>query len=305
MKSPKKSPTLAIMISFCIIALFASGVFYYSNGRVSDSESKTKPKAIFSTLVDNEREKETIMQELKDLKKTYDAIIIQNKTISLQLIQERDKVMVLMTDLEASKGLKISLDKYKGQLKSLQNKLQFISVENSKLKEQNVSIKKQNGLMKEERYMTEEILKESQKNSENLKKDLLTTVEKLSKVDVSGTTIIAYKLKSSGELIITDKAIKVDGINVSFVVGKNEVAKSGTKIYYIQVVDNENKVLGDSDGTHQYKSLTYSFTTNVNYDRKLIHVSENLLGKKFNKGTYYVNIYDKEELVDESSFILK
>lgn len=296
------------MILFCVIALLSSGVFYYSNGMSNESKPETvsKSKLAKPVLSQNELEKKMILEELKDLKKTYDEIIFENKTLSLELIQERDKVINLMSDLLASHDSKISLDNYKSQLKTLQDKLAMVSVENVKLKEQNISIKKQNANIKEQRDIAEVVLNESQKKNEGLKRDLVSTVEKFSKLEVNNTSAISYRLKSSGELVITDKASKVEGINISFVIAKNEIAKATDKTYYIQVMSSENTVLGDSNmRTHQYKSLQYSMETTVRYDNKLVRVSENLMGKNFAKGTYYVNIYDGEELVDESSFILK
>ncbi|REG90813.1 hypothetical protein C8P67_11825 [Flavobacterium aquicola] len=296
------------MISFCAIALLSSGVLYYSIGMENESETEpvSKSKKIKRVLTENEREKNMILQELKDLKKTYDEIILENKTMSFELIQERDKVIKLMTDLVASKGDQIAIDKYRDQVKSLQEKLAMVTVENVELKEQNVSIKRQNANIKEQRDITEVVLNESQKKNEGLKRDLQNTVEKFSKLEVSGTSIVTYRLKSSGDLIVTDKANKVGGINISFVIAKNEIAKPIDKTYYIQVMNSENLILGDDDmRTHQYKSLTYSMASNVRYENKMVRVSENIMGKNFAKGTYYVNIYDGENLVDESSFVLK
>lgn len=52
-------------------------------------------------------------------------------------------------------------------------------------------------------------------------------------------------------------------------------------------------------------TLTYSFVVNVKYENKTVQVSEDLRGKDFAKGTYYVNVFDKSELVSKTSFILK
>ena len=53
------------------------------------------------------------------------------------------------------------------------------------------------------------------------------------------------------------------------------------------------------------QSLTYSFTTTVKYENKTVEVSQDLPGKNFEKGTYFVNVFDKTELVSKSSFTLK
>jgi hypothetical protein len=47
----------------------------------------------------------------------------------------------------------------------------------------------------------------------------------------------------------------------------------------------------------------YSFISNINYENKTIDVTENL-GKDFSKGTYYVNIFEKNQLF-QKSFTLK
>jgi len=300
LKNQKKIPALTvIMVSFCFLALLSSGILYYSSGMTNISE------AVKPALENNEIEKESILEELNDLRKNYDEIILENKTMSVELNQEREKVIELMSDLAVLHG-KYDLAEYQNQVKVLQDKLKKVILENEKLKEQNVSITEQNKIIKEKSEIAEVALKESQKQSEGLKRDLANTVEKSSKLAVSGTIVIAYKLKTSGELVITEKANKVDGINISFVIAKNEMAKPVDKVYYVQVINSENTVLGDvNEGVHQYKSLTYSLAMKVSYENKMIHVSENFLGNKFVKGTYYVNIYDKEELVDESSFALK
>lgn len=51
-------------------------------------------------------------------------------------------------------------------------------------------------------------------------------------------------------------------------------------------------------------TLTYSFITNAAYENKTIKVSEDLKGDDFEKGTYYVNLFDKDKLVGSSSFTL-
>ena len=311
-KTQKRTTTLrVILVLFCAVALLSSGIFYYTNGMENKMETvkfkpvskKDNPKKTAKTVA---AEKESVMSELGGMKNTYDEIIIENKIISLELIQERDKVIKLMADLMALKGREFSVEKYRKQVQILQDRLKSLTIENVKLKEENVTIKKQNGVIKEQINITKVVLNESQKNNEGLKRDLANTVEKSSKLSVSGATVIAYKLRTSGELVITDKASKVDGINISFEIAKNEMAKPIDKVYYVQVMDSQNTVLGEiNEGTHQYKSLTYSLAINARYEKRALRVSENLLGNKFSKGTYYVSIYDKEELVDEATFMLK
>ncbi|MGK4568305.1 hypothetical protein [Flavobacterium sp. 3HN19-14] len=118
----------------------------------------------------------------------------------------------------------------------------------------------------------------------------------------------AYKERSSGKLIQSDKASRVDKLKVCFSLAENSVASSGSKTYYVQVIDSKNNVLGDKK-TENFgdMTLTYSFTANVNYENKTVDVCEFLdgKGKDFEKGTYFVNIFDKGELVSKTSFSLR
>jgi hypothetical protein len=297
-KQAKFSNLKVIVISFCILILLSIGVFYYSNGMGDESTKNSKAELIEPKLKENELEKKMILEDLKDLKETYDQIIIDNKNMSLDLIQERVKVIKLLADLSMSQSSRTDLKDFKNKADSLRVNLNKLAIENKILKFENKEITKQ-------RDSAKVGLKVSQKKNEVLKRDLVNTVEKFSRLDVSSTTVITFKLKSSGELTVTDKANKVEGFNISFVIAKNEVAKPTDKTYYIQVMNNDNIVLGDDNmRTHQYKSLTYSIASNVKYENKMIRVSENLMGKNFAKGIYYVNIFDGEELVDESSFTL-
>ena len=116
----------------------------------------------------------------------------------------------------------------------------------------------------------------------------------------------AYKQRSSGKQVATERAGRADVLKVSFTIAENSIAKTGDKTYYVQVIDSKNNVLGDKLTTSfDDKSLTYSFTTNVKYENKSVEVSQDLPGKVFAKGTYFVNVFDKAELVSKSSFTLK
>jgi hypothetical protein len=135
---------------------------------------------------------------------------------------------------------------------------------------------------------------------------LAKTIEVGSKLSVLNLKTGAYKLKSSGKQIETDKASRADMLKISFSIAENRIAKSGDKTYYVQVIDSRNNVLGDKKTTaFGDQSLTYSFPTTVNYENKTVQVSENLPGKDFEKGTYFVNVFDENELVAKASFVLR
>jgi cell division protein FtsB len=294
MENQKSNSSLKAVIAVLAVLLVGSLVYIFkmsSDVEIVQTELKT-------TMT----EKESVMKDLQELKATYDAAIAENTTMSEELIQERDKVVKLMDDLNKSKGDVASMSKYKAQFLALQSNMKTLMAENEGLKKQNVTLTTQ-------RDSTVVVLGESKKYNEVLvgqNQELSKTVEKGSKLTVLNTKTSAYKLRSSGKQIETDKASRADILKVSFTIAENQIAKSGDKTYFVQVIDSKSNVLGDKK-TESFgeKSLTYSFATTVKYENKTVNVSQDLPGKDFAKGTYFINVFDKDELVSKTSFTLK
>jgi uncharacterized protein (DUF3084 family) len=294
MENQKSSSSLKAVVAVLAVLLVGSLVYIFK--MTSDTEVvKTELK---STLT----EKETVMKDLQELKSTYDAAIAENTSMSDELTQERDKVVNLMNDLSKSKGDVASLAKYKTQSIALQSKMKVLMAENEGLKKQNTTLTTQ-------RDSAVVVIGEAKKSNEALagqNEELSKVVEKAAKLTVLNTRGSAYKLKSSGKEVATDKASRADVLKISFTIAENQVAQSGAKTYYVQVIDSKNNVLGDKKTeTFGENTLTYSFVSNVNYENKTVDVTENLRGKDFPKGTYFVNIFDKDQLVSKTSFVLK
>ena len=292
MENPKNNnSSLKAVIAVLAVLLIGSLVYIFKLS--SDTE------VVKTELTTTMTEKESVMKDLQELKATYDAAIAENTSMSDELIQERDKVVALMDDLNKSKG---DVSKYRSQVQAMQGKMKTLVAENDELK-------KQNGVLTVQRDSTIVVLGESKKYNEVLvgqNEELAKTVEKGSKLSVLNTKTIAYKVKGSGKQVETDKASRADVLKVSFTIAENSIAKSGDKTYYVQVIDSKNNVLGDKKTeTFGDNTLTYSFKTTVKYENKTVQVSEDLLGKNFEKGTYFINVFDNNELVSKTSFSLR
>ena len=279
-----------------VLAILLIGSLIYIFKLTSDA------KTLQTTVTTVKSEKESVLKDLEDLKTNYDAAIAENTIMSDELIAERDKVVKLMADLKASKGDNASLQKYKTQYKAMEQKMQNLMQEVAVLK-------KQNQTLTTNLDSTTVELEDNKKYNQVLvgqNEQLAKTVELGSKLSITNLKTASYKVRSSGKQIATDKASRTDMLQINFTIAENKIAKSGDKTYYVQVIDSKNNVLGDK-ATISFgeTSLTYSFTTTVKYENKTVEVSEQLPGKDFAKGTYFVNVFDKGELVSKSSFSLR
>jgi myosin heavy subunit len=294
MENQKSNSSLKAII--LVLSLLLLGSLFYIFKLTTDT------KTLQTEVTSTKTEKENVLKDLQELKATYDAAIAENTSMSDELIAEREKVVGLMAQLEKSKGDASSMAKYKQQFLALQTKM------NSLMQEVDV-LKKENTKLTTNLDSTKVVLTDSKNYNQVLvgqNEELSKTVEKGSKLSVLNLKTGSYKLKSSGKQIETDKASRVDILKISFTIAENSIAKSGDKTYYVQVIDSKSNVLGDKATTSfGDKSLTYSFTTTVKYENKTVQVSQDLPGKGFEKGTYFVNVFDKAELVSKSSFTLK
>ncbi|MES2409813.1 MAG: hypothetical protein V4535_00060 [Bacteroidota bacterium] len=279
-----------------ILAVLLIGSLIYIFKLTSDA------KSLQTTVTTVKSEKESVLKDLTDLKTTYDAAIAENTSMSDELIVERDRVSKLIAELKASKGDNASLQKYRTQYKQLEQKMQNMMQEVEVLKTQNQTLTTNLD-------STKVVLEDNKKYNQVLvgqNEELAKTVELGSKLSVTNLKTASYKLRSSGKEVATDKASRTDMLKISFNIAENKIAKSGDKTYYVQVIDSKNNVLGDK-ATVSFgdQTLTYSFATTVKYENKSVNVSEVLPGKDFAKGTYFVNVFDKGELISKSSFSLK
>jgi hypothetical protein len=294
MENQQSNSSLKAIIA--VLAVLVVGSLVYVFKLTSDT------KVVQTELVKTVSEKEDVLKDLQELKTTYDAAILENTSMSEELIKEREKVVNLIEEVKKSKGDVASLSKYKNQFIKLQGDMKILIAENEGLKKQNTTLTVQ-------RDSTAVVLGESKKQNTVLvtkNEELSKTVDLGSKLTVLNMKSSAYKMRSSGKQIATEKAGRADILKVSFTIAENKIAKSGDKSYYVQVIDSKSNVLGDKKTeTFGDKTLTYSFVTVVKYANKTVDISEDLPGKSFEKGTYFVNVFDKDELVSKTSFTLK
>lgn len=291
MENQQSNSSLKSIIAVLAVLLVGSLIYVFK--LTSDA------KVVQTELVKTVSEKEDVLKDLHELKTTYDAAIAENSSMSEELIKEREKVVNLINEVKKSKG---DVSKYKTQFIKLQSDMKVLMTENEGLKKQNATLTVQ-------RDSTFVVLGESKKQNTVLvvkNEELSKTVDLGSKLTVLNMKSSAYKMRSSGKQISTERAGRADVLKVSFTIAENKIAKSGDKSYYVQVIDSKSNVLGDKKSEKfGDKTLTYSFVTVVKYANKTVDISEDLPGKNFEKGIYFVNVFDKDELVSKTSFTLK
>jgi regulator of replication initiation timing len=259
--------------------------------------------AVDSSLSKTLTEKEKFQAELESKIAEYDIAIADNTALKGELEEEQAKIMELLEKIKKSDGSVAELSKYKTQYVKLKREMDNLIAENNVLKANNSKLTKNLD-------STNVVLTNAKTANDTLaakNENLSKTVEKAQRLSVLNLTTLAVKQKSSGKQINTDKASKADVLKIGFTIAENQVAKTGDRTYYVQVIDSKNNVLGEKKTeTFGTTYLPYSFQKTIKYENKTVQVQEDLSVKNISSGTYFVNVFDKKgELVSKSSFQLK
>lgn len=247
-----------------------------------------------------------ILDSLNTLRLAYDVAILEKTALSQELELEKIKVENLIEILKISRNPStLQIEVYRKQLSDLKTSLESKIVEISNLKSQNknllTEIESQNVVMYKQKAENDTLISK-QKKLESILKDA-------SRLSLNGFKVVALREKKSGKELETEKAKNTDKLKVSFSVNGNSAAKTGKKVFYVQVLDQKNKVLGENKLVEfdNDKALVYSFIVAVDFQGKPTNVYGvlNSYDYEFQKGTYFVNFFDKQEIMGSSSITLE
>lgn len=249
-------------------------------------------------------DKEGIENDLKAKIAEYDDLISQDNALKAEFEAQKEEMVILLANLEKSKGDASAMAKYKNEYFRLKREMDNLVAENNLLKEQNValtsSLDSTNIVLTSAKVFNDTLVAQNG--------NLAKTVEKASKLSVLNLNVVAVREKGSGKQIATDKASRADILNVNFMIAENQVAKSGDRTYYVQIIDSKSNVLGDKEtiAVGDTQTLTYSFETVVAFKNATVKVNEELRGKDFQAGNYFVNVFNSNgESVSNTSFQLR
>jgi uncharacterized protein YukE len=294
MKSSENNSKLKAIILVLSLLLLGSVAYMFkmtSDTKTEKEEQEVKYDKILS-------EKELVLNDLEEMKAKYDEEIASNTSLKEELEAEKSKIDALIARVKKGESVK----NYKDDYLKLKREMDSLLAENNRLKAEN-------NILVTNLDSAKTVIEISKKYNDTLVNQndkLAQKVERGQKLVIVNLKTIAVKERSSGKQIETDKASKANKLKISFTIAENSLAKSGVREYYIQVIDAGNNVLGDKKSvTFNDKILTYSFLTKVKYDNNTVDINEELSGKDFPKGKYYINIFNKGELLSNSTFDLR
>jgi hypothetical protein len=280
-----------------LLGVLLLGTIIYT---VSLYQEKQKTTAVLK------QEKQLVVEDLNSLKSEYDKAIMESNATNEELVSARDNIAKYLDSVKTMKADIATLYRYRNQVNVLKK-------EREHLLRQVDSLTRSNTLIAMQRDSTYVELEKQNIFNDSLvvqNTQLADAVEKGSALNLSKFSVDAVKERNNGKMVSTSKANRTDKFKVCFTVADNIIAQAGDREFYIEVLDPQGNVLGESfnKSNDEGASITYSKGTSFYYENKSLDVCD-FIGKPagdFQKGNYMVNVYDDRlKLLGTSKFTLK
>lgn len=296
MENKAESTSRGLKILLGIVAVLFIGTAFYTYTLYNEGVQTKK---------DLTEEKARVLEDLNNMAAKYDSAIGDNQVANEKLIEARDRITGLIDSLQVSDNNVKSLWRYKKKFMALQEEMDGLLEENDSLKVKNsflaTALDSTKVQLEERTVFNDSLLAQNT--------ELAEIVENAAVLSTAGLKGFGVIERSSGKLIPTERARRADKLRICYTVVKNSLVSTGEKMFYIQVLDPNDNVLGlNSQIQFEEKVLNYSLISSYNYENNNLDICEFIAqsGKEdFSKGRYVVNVINEGEIVSTSEFTLK
>ena len=290
MEPTNKKPSNKLKIALFAIILGISGFSYYIYNESAETENKLNA------------EKAVMIDKLTKSKDSIALVINDNTSIKSELLVQQQKISNLIDELKVSKSSLEELNQYKVEVARLRKQVAVLQNDKMELVQKYEALKNK----QDSTLVVLESTTKSKNKLEELTVDMNRMVKKSSKVNFASLKTETISKSKSGGANYTDNSNKVNFLRLSFVVIGNKQTIPVEKEYFVQVIDPKNNVIGNKlSKKFGPMILDYSYSAKFSYVDTNLDITSGLDVVKAEKGNYFVNVFDKDQLVLKSSFTLK
>lgn len=291
----KKGMLIGIIV---VLLLINVGFLYFWN---IDRNLKTEAQTLLDQKESELAKTMTELNQYKGKNAQLDSMIqaaneaLNAKSESLDSLMKSNRLTknLLNQFKQENSKLKLLASRYAGQIDSLIKTNELLVEENSTLK---VTIN-------EEKDKTAKLINENQK--------LNTKITEASALKTDQLVITAFKTKSNGTESETTKAKNTDKIKMCIRLLENKISAKGNRDVYFRIISPDGTTLYAEDtGSGKFivngKETLYSAKQTVSYtNQDLTACSAHSKGTDYKKGTYKVEVYLENTLVNTGTIELK
>lgn len=265
----------------------------------------------YKALQDEKAKVESLVFELEKTKNDANSLL-KYKT-EYKALESKMRVLVDEIVVLKNKKTNITIKPQKPQIAKTENKPKVedvgVSLVVAPKKEVATASKTENSKPKSDDFFgKKEVPKptETNKSATEVKKAPAVKFEKFAKMTLSNVKVAAYNLKSNAQQVETNNSSKADLIKITYTIDGNPTVKSGERTFYVQIINANGNVVGKRITEYfDNETLTYSLSKTINYNNQTQDCTIDFPYKDFEKGVYFINVFDRNDLVGRASFTLK
>ncbi|WP_416440792.1 hypothetical protein ACH3O9_12165 [Leeuwenhoekiella sp. A16] len=293
MENENKNSGIKIITGILAVLLIVAGAFAI---KLYNKEKNTKAELT--------KEKQIVLDDLKQMVSKYDAVIEENNLKDTDLNQARDRIQTLIDSVQTMEADISVLRRYRDEVYKLKKEREYLFAQNDSLKGMNKML-----AMRVDSTTYELEVEQMRRDSISSIKDRLAEKVALgSSLTASKLTGTGVIVRNSGKLVENDRARRVDRIRACYTVPQNRIAEPGDKELYVQVLDPQNNILGENKtvAIDSVTNVTYSALSKFYYENTALDICENIAAKGdgFEKGVYKINVFDGGQVIAQTTLVL-
>jgi len=299
-KANQNKTSIFLWILLAVISIVAAYFIY--NGFQKDIQLEEMATEKEAQRIELQVQLDSLVAEHEQIKVAYGEL---SETMSVKdslIMADAKEIKHLLNYKWDYRKVQKKLDKLRIVTQSYVTQMDSLYTVNNQLIEENVNIKR--------RYNSEQ-----RKNIvlEKEKEQLADKIVEASVLEAYNVVANPIYVKRSGTEVATNKARRVNKIQVCFTLSKNVVLMSGVKDVYVRIARPDTKILSpgiaeDFVFNYQGEQIQYSIYKQTNYDNEAIDLCLEWV-KKFDeidmlKGNYEVIVFADGQEIGTASFVL-
>lgn len=289
----KKFDTKNILVIVLSVLLVALAVLYFiqRNDHIK-----------LTTQLNNE--KDAITTELQTMMANYDSIKTDNEELSEDLFVAQSKTKNLLMEIEQVKRASYEeITNYRNQVNTLRGIMRNLYNQIDSLNERNKALYAENQAVREQysevKGMNEQLSKEKQELEQTVKQAQI----------LEAHNILVEGLSPNNRE--SNKVARIQKLQVSFTLSKNNTAPRGAKNLYVRIMRPDQLLLTKSENDvflFENLKIPFSATREVNYEGMELPVNiywDNSDLPRLIPGSYTVDIFADGYNIGTSTFVLR
>lgn len=287
---------LILIVIVMAIGNIVLGWLYYTSIKKTD--------IVYIKLNDTNQEKESIQKQLDDIMVGYDALKIDNDTLSQKIEDQKKHILEMKDELKHNKKVSYyQIAQYKKELETLRKIMKSYIVQIDSLNTLNQNLITENTEVKSNYKFAQNKNEELSKKNQNLSEKVNIAKE----IRVFNMNISSLNKRGKPN----SKAKKIHKIQICFTLGQNKVVTPGTKTVFLRIARPDGSIISSTEYDlfdFEGNKIVYTSKREVDYqnaDTDMCMYWTNESNEELLSGTYFADIFVEGKNIGTQTFSLK